>query len=481
MPRTGMRPMCCCFSRPMRVPIRIIDCMQMKRLLLFLSLFLPAVGSMSAQTAPSYEILDGIYDRLAGPFTEADEQSLRILGLSRLWAEVKRNFVFMDRVEVNWDSLYVANIPAILAARDRDECFMILQRMAARLGDGHTYVYGRAPEHPSVPVTTVMIDGRVYIDRVQSSELCDMGLRRGMEIVAVGGVPVIEYGESRIMPYVSSSTPQWTVHRTFEGSDLLGGKTKDTLNLLLSFEGRQLSVPYVLGSARRDLPSDDRTLSFEMKRGGIGYLRIRNFMDSYFEEKFDELYPQLLKTSALIIDVRDNDGGNSGNANYVLRHLSKDSVRTAPWSSPIYIPAYASWSVNVPDYRSESGYMAPAGGKEIYDNPIAVLIDGGTFSAAEDLCSMFAGMKRGAIIGSKTGGSTGNGVRVELIPDHTYANICSKHDLMPDGTEFVGIGIVPDIEVSETYESYFEDAEDAAVKTAEKHLQSVMKTLKKRR
>lgn len=149
MPRTGMRPMCCCFSRPMRVPIRIIDCMQMKRLLLFLSLFLPAVGSMSAQTAPSYEILDGIYDRLAGPFTEADEQSLRILGLSRLWAEVKRNFVFMDRVEVNWDSLYVANIPAILAARDRDECFMILQRMAARLGDGHTYVYGRAPEHPS--------------------------------------------------------------------------------------------------------------------------------------------------------------------------------------------------------------------------------------------------------------------------------------------------------------------------------------------
>ena len=137
--------------------------------------------------------------------------------------------------------------------------------------------------------------------------------------------------------------------------------------------------------------------------------------------------------------------------------------------------------MNVPDYRSESGYMAPAGGKEIYDNPIAVLIDGGTFSAAEDLCSMFAGMKRGAIIGSKTGGSTGNGVRVELIPDHTYANICSKHDLMPDGTEFVGIGIVPDIEVSETYESYFEDAEDAAVKTAEKHLQSVMKTLKKRR
>ena len=30
---------------------------------------------------------------------------------------------------------------------------------------------------------------------------------------------------------------------------------------------------------------------------------------------------------------------------------------------------------------------------------------------------------------------------------------------MPDGTEFVGIGIVPDVEVEETYDSYFNTKE----------------------
>ncbi len=65
------------------------------------------------------------------PFINADQTALRLLGLSRLWSEVKRNFVFMERSGVNWDSLYAATVPAMMKAADRDECFLILSRMAA--------------------------------------------------------------------------------------------------------------------------------------------------------------------------------------------------------------------------------------------------------------------------------------------------------------------------------------------------------------
>lgn len=136
----------------------------------------------------------------------------------------------------------------------------------------------------------------------------------------------------------------------------------------------------------------------------------------------------------------------------------------------MYIPAYASWSMKQPWHEAESEYMPPVEGKAIYDKPIAVLVNQGTFSAAEDFCTVFIGMKRGKLIGTMTGGSTGNGVRVELISGHTHVNICSKHDVMPDGTEFVGIGIHPDIEVKETYKSYFKGDEDAAIKEALQHL-----------
>ncbi len=74
-------------------------------------------------------------------------------------------------------------------------------------------------------------------------------------------------------------------------------------------------------------------------------------------------------------------------------------------------------------------------------------------------------MKRGPSVGTATGGSTGNGVRA-LLTKGIYANICAKHDTMPDGTEFVGIGIIPDIIIEETPESYFSDSIDLALQKA---------------
>lgn len=406
------------------------------------------------------------------PLAKASETDLRLLGLSRLWAEVKRNFVFMERVKLNWDSLYVANIPLIMQAKDRDECFRILQRMAAQLGDGHTYVFGGHPQSV-VPLTTVLIDNRIYIDEVESSSLLKQGVRRGMELVSINGEPALDYGRNRIMPYVSSSTPQWTQHETYEGHALLTAAEKDTLNLAFaSAKSHSLKISYVMDSETPDLQAPKPILSFDLKKGNIGYLRIKDFMASDIKQEFDRLYPQILKTSALIIDIRNNPGGNSGNADYILRHLSSDPIKTDSWRSPMYIPAYASWGRKQPWYEAEAEYMSPMEGKVIFDKPVVVLVNRGTFSAAEDFCSVFIGMKRGKLFGTPTGGSTGNGVHVELIPRHTYANICSKHDVMPDGTEFVGIGIQPDVEVKESYQSYFKENEDAAMKEALQYLRS---------
>ncbi len=409
----------------------------------------------------------------SGPFIKASETDLRLLGLSRLWAEVKRNFVFMERVKLNWDSLYVANIPLIMQAKDEDECFLILQRMAAQLRDGHTYVYGLGPWQSRVPLSTVLIGDRVYVDEVESSLLLKQGVRRGMELVSVNGEPVLEYGRKWIMPYVSSSTPQWTLHETYEGHELLKAAEQDTLHLAFtSGRSRPLQLSYAMESGEQDLQVRKPVLSFSLKKGNIGYLRIHDFMSSDIQHLFDSLYPQILTTSALIIDIRNNHGGNSGNADYILRHLSSDSIKTDAWRSPMYIPAWASWSMKQPWHEVKSEYMAPVEGKAIFDKPMVVLVNQGTFSAAEDFCTVFKGMKRGKLMGTPTGGSTGNGVRVPLIPGHSFANICSKHDVMPDGTEFVGIGIIPDIEVKETYKSYFKEKEDAVMQEALRYLRS---------
>lgn len=392
------------------------------------------------------------------------------LGAARLWAEVRRNFVFMDRVRTDWDSLYVATAAQTDSVRSLGEYTRLLQRMAAALGDGHTYV------HPvdcrTAPLTTVLIGGRVYVESVESSAAEKLGIGRGMELVSINGEAATAYGRRVQGPLVSSSTPQWTEHEIFDGHGLL--KTygqNDTLRLVFADrKGRELPVTYVAGSWKRDKQEPTPTFEYKKLKDGVGYLRIRDFMSGSFRDDFDKIYPRILKAKGLVIDLRGNGGGNSGNADYVLRHLTADTIRTASWSSPTYIPAFASWGRRTDDYRSPSGRMLPHDDRPLYTGRVAVLTDRGTFSAAEDFCAVFSGMKRGPLVGTPTGGSTGNGVRVELLKGYVWANICAKHDVAPDGTEFVGRGLQPAIRVEETYASWFEDKTDAALARALRYI-----------
>jgi carboxyl-terminal processing protease len=50
------------------------------------------------------------------------------------------------------------------------------------------------------------------------------------------------------------------------------------------------------------------------------------------------------------------------------------------------------------------------------------------------------------MIGQATGGSTGQPVSFDL-PGGGKARVCGKNDMYPDGKEFVGIGIMPDVPV----------------------------------
>ena len=131
-----------------------------------------------------------------------------VLALSRLWSGARRNFVFMNRVKLNWDSLYVAYLPLLKSAKSDDEATRLLQRMAATLRDGHTFVYSTSPTQKpvSAPLSTVLLEGKVYVDQVWNQDLLDRGVRRGMELVAIDGVDVMTWAAKHIMPNVSSST-----------------------------------------------------------------------------------------------------------------------------------------------------------------------------------------------------------------------------------------------------------------------------------
>lgn len=403
------------------------------------------------------------------------KQMQYLYGLSNLWASVRQNFVFIDRAPVDWDSLYITMMPRMMEAKDDHQAVRLLQEMTARLQDGHTYVYDLNSISCTSPVFTRRIGGHVYVDEVVSSNLQEHGIRRGLEITGINGMPVDDYVRKFVLPYASSSTPQWTEHICYEDHGLMKWDLGEKVVWTFKDGDRSFDYHYDSGTEKWDLYTNRLPLSFSILDKNIGYLKISSFGSSKLTQLFDSIYPSILDTKALVIDIRGNGGGNSGYSEYIAKHFATDTMSSSSWQSPMYIPAYTSWGYGRMWHRTEPGKLTPLQGKEVYTRPVVLLVDNGTCSAAEDFCSVFLSIKRGKLIGRSTGGSTGNGVRVELIPRVAMANICSKHDTAADGTEFVGHGFTPDIHVEETYNSYFLDKHDATVTTACKVLEREIK------
>lgn len=401
----------------------------------------------------------------------------KIVGLSKLWATVKYNYVYYDQLTFNWDSLYEASIPKVLSIKDPFEYCRELQRITVMLNDGHTKVFptintrGDDDLISPAPLTTKLFNKKIYIHKIFSTALKDQGFEQGLEITRINGENAYEYAVKNVLPYTSSSTPQWTEYAAFCSLDLTKGRKGDPMKI--EFKDKKGKLTEVVIDKYGKWDAKEETFAYSTLPNNIGLLLITTFWGNDFNEKFDKIYEDIKNTDALIIDLRDNGGGNTGFGNYILSHLSNKPIKSSQWSSRMYIPSNVAWG-NPDEWYLQSPYTVSPIKKEIYTKPIVVLINSGTFSAAEDFTIMFKGANRGKLIGTATGGSTGNPIFVKLIDGVANAMVCTKKDVAPDGTIFVGVGIKPDIEIRETVESFLGN-KDLVLQEAIRQIQTTKK------
>lgn len=393
--------------------------------------------------------------------------------LSRFCTEVKYNFAFLDKLKCNWDSLCAASMPTIVNTSSNDDFIKEMQALCACLQDGHTYIF--STNNPAdakdwirpFPMKTKRIGDRVFVTDVYSSKLYDSGVSRGCEIIEIDGERVLDYATNHIQPYLSSSTPQWTMYRPFAEFELTKDKGSKVSKILFrNNEGKEFEV-----ESNRNIPwdmsSNSRPIRLEILKGNIGLLTVTSFQNSDFGRSlFDNLYKQLLDTDALIIDIRDNSGGNSQHADYLISHFCNNPIPQGDWKSPMYIAAHASWNMSPEWYNQTTEPIHPVKRTEIYNKPIMLLVNSNTFSSAENLCISFRGAKRGKIIGTPTGGSTGNPIFIDL-GGGIGCGICTKHELDAEGNEFIGIGIQPDIIVEEDVDIFMKNRDNVIEKALE--------------
>lgn len=413
--------------------------------------------------------LKGTTQTVRGQLTEAE----RVYGLSHIWSEAKYNFVYFDRLAIDWDSLYLATLPKVLAATNTKDYYDVLRWFAAQLKDGHTGVWYPSSfyqkEAAFAPLQTDLIDGRVFITAVPDDSLRNEGWHKGMEILKINGEDVHLYAQA-LAPLESASTPQG-LNGAVYNLYLLNGPINEALQLTVRDKGGKVFDKKVWRSNKRpELPA----VQYRELENKIGLLAINSFAGNGFMKVFDSVYKQILNTQALIIDLRQNTGGNGSQGEYLLKHLVTTPFPEPQISSRQYNPLLKAWGQStISLYTMLPGSTQPFTDRPIYKNPVVVLTGNLTASAAEDFTMQFDAVKRGLIVGQPTAGTTGQPI-FSTLPGGGTLRVCVRKDAYPDGKEFVGKGIQPSLEIKESADS-FRNGEDRVLFHALQEIKKVMR------
>ncbi|WP_159442189.1 S41 family peptidase [Chitinophaga niabensis] len=384
------------------------------------------------------------------PYQSNISENEKIAGLSKFWSEVKYNFVNFDVApEVNIDSLYFTYLPKVRLSTSTKEYYQLLSEMAAALRDGHTNVYMPPALTDSVYarplVRTRLIEEKVVVIGVYDKALA---LKVGQEVLQVNGIPVKEYAARYVTPYQSSSTRQDKIVRGYDYA-LFAGALHEPIRLQVRDASGKVSEQTIarVKPAERSAALQVPAFEYRLLPGNIAYVALNTFGNDSAATAFAAKYEEISKAKAVIFDVRNNGGGNTSVGWAILRYFVDQPALVHTSYTRDYKPTYRAWGRNQQPDLNRNWFMP--GKQQPYTGQVIVLTSARTFSAAEDFVAAFKTMKRGVVIGEATGGSSGQPMLITL-PGNGTARICTKRDMLGDGTEFVGVGIQPDKVVSPT-------------------------------
>lgn len=170
----------------------------------------------------------------------------------------------------------------------------------------------------------------------------------------------------------------------------------------------------------------------------VGYLKINQFASTDFPEtgeRIEEAMGKIAHSKALIIDLRDNEGGSPSGVERIASYF---------FDQPTLINHLYQRSNNKTTdfYADPESVEARFGGKK----PIVILTNENTFSAAEELSYDLQAQERATIIGTGPTKGGAHPVACYAADDHFVVYIPYQKAVNPTtGTNWEGKGVKPDI------------------------------------
>jgi len=425
---------------------------------------------------------------------------LKIYELSLIWKEATYNFAFWNKLAptLDWDKAYRAAIPAVLKTQNLYEYYLELMKFTALLRDGHSGVdfpqaiKDSAEFASKLPIKIIYSGGNYVISNVK--KCANEQVKRWSIIKKINGIDIEKHIEENIFPYIWHEKIDSAQYWIYEF--LSWGKNGSQVELELEHDGQCYTVeltrtkgdanwvyPWQPLQAAEALQMIHKSGSHQISLtyDNISVITIDTFMDNNLPDAFYANFPLLEKAKGYVIDIRNNGGGNSSNADAIAACFIKEGFANHRALQPVHSGPYKAWGKNmmldemsleeakaqygdsdwlektyhithqsyfeISEYNYEDCHEIPGR----LDKPLILLTTANTASASEDFLITLEHTKRATFVGTASCGTTGQPLTIELESGGTV-RICTRQNTHIDGREFINIGVLPHVKFEPSLE-----------------------------
>lgn len=362
-----------------------------------------------------------------------------------LWETLRDRYAFFGEKATDWERVRALYQPRLAeVGDDEDKWNRLLQAVTDELYDGHTHFSSPVPGLPRWPLSDLFVelttDGVAVRAIREGSAAEDAGVAIGDLVLAIDGQPVAQAVAARMPKTLTRPDPE--ANRFAINAAVGGNRDRDRKLRLRSMDGgvRDVFLPFK--------PFADRaSVSHRKLDDGLGYIAITTFGDNDVPRLFDVALAELKDAPGLIIDARDNGGGDTAIARPIMGRFIKER---RPYA---LMRRRSGQGVGLTEPWTE--YVDPQG-PFTYEKPVVVLQNHWSASMAEGFPMGMKGIGRAVTVGTETMGLGAavfplrldrTGVSINYSAEPVYdVNGTPRWKLKPDvatapGTDILAAGI----------------------------------------
>ncbi|MGL5938237.1 MAG: S41 family peptidase [Phocaeicola sp.] len=186
-------------------------------------------------------------------------------------------------------------------------------------------------------------------------------------------------------------------------------------------------------------------LKYKILEQNVAYVYCASFQSGMGDGNLDEILNLFSLCDGLIIDVRNNGGGNLTTAQKLAARFTNERVLTG------YI-SYKTGTGHFDFSTPKAVYLDSPSDRVRWQKPVVVLTNRRSYSATNDFANMMKELPLATLIGDKTGGGSGLPFSSEL--PNGWSIRFSASPMFSSSMEQIEFGIDPDIKVNISPEDY---------------------------